>query len=292
MSKSFFHFQFQTNFFSKYAIGSHNFLVTIMDESFFTGILTFFISNYTVFVWIILDLTLVLMGQDLWHLVDILNQSSAPSYQSIRAIRTQHWRLCQLIKKLGQSGLNQLILAFYTGNLYFLWIHCSSLSSHVQMDSIVNLKPVSSNRSNRPDGNESSESFTVEQLYLTYQIWATCRQGLRFGMISHYAMKIASGLKRGTLDKFVLSYSDRSSDVTGERRHEGVNGAGGMSSLSVPLASSGSSESGNRKSGVSSSSSSSSSSSTRSGLMLDLEEIQRLKVIMPENIHCELVLHV
>ena len=60
-----------------------------------------------------------------------------------------HWTLCSLTYNLN-SSLNGILLAFYIGNLYFLWSHLMS----------VTWPPVYSS------------------LYLLYQSWALIRQGI------------------------------------------------------------------------------------------------------------------
>ena len=76
-----------------------------------------------------------------------------------------HWTLCSLTYNLN-SSLNGILLAFYIGNLYFLWSHLMS----------VTWPPVYSS------------------LYLLYQSWALIRQWIRFCLVTYFATKTSSTL--------------------------------------------------------------------------------------------------
>ena len=82
-------------------------------------------------------------------------------------IREDHWLLCSLTYDLNVS-LNGLILAFYIGNLYFLWNHFMSIT----------WPPIDSS------------------LYLMYQSWALIRQFVRFSLISYFPTKTVSSLSK------------------------------------------------------------------------------------------------
>ena len=89
------------------------------------------------------------------------------SFYYISRIREDHWLLCSLTYDLNVS-LNGLILAFYIGNLYFLWNHFMSIT----------WPPIDSS------------------LYLMYQSWALIRQFVRFSLISYFPTKTVSSLSK------------------------------------------------------------------------------------------------
>ncbi len=60
-------------FFSRFAVGSHGFVASVMDESVVTGVLTFLVSNYTVAVWLAVDLMLALVPRNLSGLAAAFN---------------------------------------------------------------------------------------------------------------------------------------------------------------------------------------------------------------------------
>ena len=55
-------------------MGSHGFLAAVMDESFATGIFAFALSNYTVVVWAVMDLAVILATRNLARLIEKLKE--------------------------------------------------------------------------------------------------------------------------------------------------------------------------------------------------------------------------
>jgi hypothetical protein len=54
--------------------GSHGFISSIMDDTFWSGLAIFIVSNYTVIVWIIVDLILILGPRNVSQMAEILNK--------------------------------------------------------------------------------------------------------------------------------------------------------------------------------------------------------------------------
>ena len=95
----------------------------------------------------------------------IITSNVFKHFFSSSRIRMDHWTLCSLTYNLN-SSLNGILLAFYIGNLYFLWSHLMS----------VTWPPVYSS------------------LYLLYQSWALIRQWIRFCLVTYFATKTSSTL--------------------------------------------------------------------------------------------------
>ena len=54
------------NWFQKYLLGSHSFVSALTDgETFWSGLAIFVVSNYTVIVWVIIDLILILSARNI-----------------------------------------------------------------------------------------------------------------------------------------------------------------------------------------------------------------------------------
>ena len=63
------------DWFQKYMLGSHGFVSALTDgETFWSGIAIFIVSNYTVIVWIIIDLILILSARNISKSATLLNQ--------------------------------------------------------------------------------------------------------------------------------------------------------------------------------------------------------------------------
>ena len=59
----------------KYLLGSHSFVSAITDgETFWSGLAIFIVSNYTVIVWIIVDLILILSARNISRSASLLNK--------------------------------------------------------------------------------------------------------------------------------------------------------------------------------------------------------------------------
>ena len=61
--------------FQKYMLGSHGFVSALTDgETFWSGVAIFIVSNYTVIVWVIIDLILILSARNISKSAALLNQ--------------------------------------------------------------------------------------------------------------------------------------------------------------------------------------------------------------------------
>ena len=56
-----------------YRMGSHGFVSSIMDDTLWSGLAIFLVSNYTIIVWIIVDLILILATRNINQMAMILN---------------------------------------------------------------------------------------------------------------------------------------------------------------------------------------------------------------------------
>ena len=54
-------------------MGSHGFVSSIMDDTIWSGLAIFIVSNYTVIVWIIVDLILILATRNINQMAIVLN---------------------------------------------------------------------------------------------------------------------------------------------------------------------------------------------------------------------------
>ena len=54
-------------------MGSHGFVSSIMDDTLWSGLAIFLVSNYTIIVWIIVDLILILATRNINQMAMILN---------------------------------------------------------------------------------------------------------------------------------------------------------------------------------------------------------------------------
>ena len=54
-------------------MGSHGFVSSIMDDTLWSGLAIFLVSNYTIIVWIIVDLILILATRNVNQMAMILN---------------------------------------------------------------------------------------------------------------------------------------------------------------------------------------------------------------------------
>ena len=54
-------------------MGSHGFVSSIMDDTLWSGLAIFLVSNYTIIVWIIVDLILILATRNINQMAIILN---------------------------------------------------------------------------------------------------------------------------------------------------------------------------------------------------------------------------
>ena len=101
------------------------------EASFIVGLITFAISNYSVLVWIASDLVLVLMIRAIAIECESFNvkveSQCNDNIVPLLNIRSGHHNLCLLIDNLGHSGINLLLLSFYLGSTYFLWLHLYAL---------------------------------------------------------------------------------------------------------------------------------------------------------------------
>ena len=163
--------------------GSHGFISSIMDDTFWSGLAIFIVSNYTVIMWIIVDLVIVLAPRNIAGMAQNLNlalrkkdhnlQQYVFSYIDIIIcttkcnfrIRQDHWTICGLTFNLNDS-LSGILMAFYLSNFYFLWNHLMSIT----------WPPMTST------------------LYLMYQWWAFTRQSIRFILVTHYTNQVGKRL--------------------------------------------------------------------------------------------------
>ena len=59
----------------KYMLGSHGFVSALADgETFWTGLAIFVVSNYTVIVWVVVDLILILSCRNISKSANMLNK--------------------------------------------------------------------------------------------------------------------------------------------------------------------------------------------------------------------------
>ena len=66
------------DWFQKYMLGSHGFVSALTDgETFWSGVAIFIVSNYTVIVWIIIDLILILSARNISKSASLLNKDLA-----------------------------------------------------------------------------------------------------------------------------------------------------------------------------------------------------------------------
>ena len=66
------------DWFQKYMLGSHSFVSAITDgETFWSGLAIFIVSNYTVIVWVVADLILILSARNISKSSALLNDEVA-----------------------------------------------------------------------------------------------------------------------------------------------------------------------------------------------------------------------
>ena len=84
-------------------------------------------SNYTVLVWAVVDLLCLLVSRNVYGLIAAFNSkceafgASKGEGATLKWAREELWLLCDLVDKLGSSGLNEILLATVVGSTYFLW---------------------------------------------------------------------------------------------------------------------------------------------------------------------------
>ena len=71
------------DWFQKYLLGSHSFVSALTDgEPFWSGLAIFVVSNYTVIVWVIIDLILILSARNISASSATLNNEIAISLEN------------------------------------------------------------------------------------------------------------------------------------------------------------------------------------------------------------------
>ena len=71
------------DWFQKYLLGSHSFVSALTDgEAFWSGLAIFVVSNYTVIVWVIIDLILILSARNISASSATLNNEIAISLEN------------------------------------------------------------------------------------------------------------------------------------------------------------------------------------------------------------------
>ena len=83
-----------------------------MDEGFLIGLATFLISNYTVLVWTVVDLTLILASRNIGHTIgkikERLRETSKDKFRSgdtgITNLRDVHKSIAELVEYLGSGA--------------------------------------------------------------------------------------------------------------------------------------------------------------------------------------------
>ena len=136
-----------------------------MDDTFWSGLAIFIVSNYTVIMWIIVDLIIVLAPRNIAGMAKVLNSALQKKDHDLKQIRQDHWAISGLTFNLNDS-LSGILMAFYLSNFYFLWNHLMSLT----------WPPMNST------------------LYLMYQWWALTRQSIRLVLVTHYTNQVGKRL--------------------------------------------------------------------------------------------------
>ena len=198
----------QKQFFDQ--VNSHGFVTALMDEGFLTGMATFLISNYTVLVWTVVDLTLILAARNIDLTIGRIRSRFRDMDKekfretNLRQMREAHGAIAQLVECLGScSGLNTLYLSFYLSTLYFLWTHFLSFTLPQGLGD---------------GGSTVSESW----IYLSYQAWASWRQLQRLALVSYYAMRISRQMERRSWMRIVLGMEGHVEDYADEKRRLNV----------------------------------------------------------------------
>lgn len=134
------------------------------------GLITFVISNYTIIVWTVCDLTLILLLRNLVTKIanfNANNEWNPPRSESdLELMRENHWLLCILVQSLSQSGLNWLLFSLYLASGYFLWMHLLSLVFPAAKSTFL----------------------------WAYHVWAAFRQVLRLCLVTFYGVRIPEEL--------------------------------------------------------------------------------------------------
>lgn len=170
-------------------LGSHAFVASLFEgETLWSGLAIFIVSNYTVIVWVVIDLVLILPAKNLVSYASEINknlstflgpESAESSSESssdeepdktgrgLKKIRKTHLTMCNLVRHLDKS-MSGLFATFYVVNIFFLWLHILSLI----------FPPL------------------ITALYMSYQAWATIRQLFRFVMVTSFAIQVESELRK------------------------------------------------------------------------------------------------
>ena len=85
----------------KYMLGSHSFVSAITDgETFWTGLAIFIVSNYTVIVWAVVDLILILSARNISQSSSLLNKEVSLLLEH-NAERGENHRICSVVAAIG-----------------------------------------------------------------------------------------------------------------------------------------------------------------------------------------------